>query len=266
MGSSPRPTALITGASAGLGAEFARQLAPKGYDLALTARRGDRLELLANELSQHHGIQIQIRPADLSIEEGVKSIEDWIQDFSSLEILINNAGYGTRSRFSADPVEKQMDMIHVHVLATVRLTRAALPGMLARQRGAIINVSSMAALFPIRNVMYSSTKAFLVNFSKSLQSELWGSGIKIQALMPGYIHTEFHDTQELSSFKKKSIPGLLWLNAKDVVARSLGDLKNNEVECIPGWQYQAAAFFVRTPLTTAIALGIVRHLYSRRSK
>ena len=266
MTRSSKPTALITGASAGLGAEFALQLAQEGYDLALTARRINRLEELASTLQQQYSIQVLVQPADLSTTEGVADIEMWISKIPTLEMLVNNAGYGIRGSFAADPVEKSLAMIQVHVMAAVRLTHAALPAMLRRHKGAIINVSSMAAFFPIRNVIYSSTKAFLVNFSKSLQSELWGSGVKVQALIPGYVHTEFHDTEEFHGYSKSKIPKLFWLEAPDVVSRSLKDLKENRMECIPGWQYRAAAHLVRLPLTANLAQNYVRYLYVKGRK
>ena len=259
-------TALITGASAGLGAEFARQLAQKGYNLALTSRRSDRLESLATELIHKYKIQAQVLPADLSVEEGISKVTEWIPNIQPVEILVNNAGYGIRGKFAMDPIEKSVNMLQVHVYAAVRLTHAALPGMLNRQSGSIINVSSMAALFPIRNVMYSSTKVFLVNFSKALQSELWGSGVKVQVLMPGYVHTEFHDTAEFSGYKKSSIPKIFWLEVPAVVAKSLADLEKESVECIPGWQYRTAARLVRLPLTATLATRYVRSLYKNRRK
>ena len=260
------PTALITGSSAGLGAEFARQLAQKKYNLALTARREDRLASFADELRRTYGVHVQVLAADLSTEKGVASIEQWIPTLPALGMLVNNAGYGIRGRFSNDPVEKQLAMIHVHILAAVRLSRAVLPGMLSTQHGAIINVASMAALFPIRNVTYSSTKAFIVNFSKSLQSELWGSGIKIQVLVPGYVHTEFHDTDEFIGYQKSSIPKLFWLEAPAVIRQSLRDLEEGKLECIPSWQYKTAAYLVRAPFTAALANKFVHYLYSKRGK
>jgi len=261
-----QPTALITGASAGLGAEFARQLAEKGYHLALTARRLDRLEALASELQQQYNIQAQVLAADLAVESGVARIESWIAELSSLDMLVNNAGYGLRGSFAASPVEKQLTMIQIHVLAAVRLAHAALQSMLRLKHGAIINVASMAAFVPIRNTMYTSTKAFLVNFSKSLQSELWGSGIKVQALVPGYVHTEFHDTPEFAGYNKSKIPDFFWLDAPEVVSRSLHDLEKGKVECIPGWQYQAAASLLRFPLTSSLAQAYVRRLHTRRAR
>ena len=264
MNTPPKRTAFITGASAGLGAEFARQLAQEGFNLALTARRIGRLESLAAKLRQQYSIDVQVQPADLSIDTELSMVEKWITTIPSLEMLVNNAGYGIRGSFATDPIEKQLTMIQVHILAAVRLSHAVLPTMLLRKKGAIINVASMAALFPIRNVMYSSTKAFLVNFSKSLQSELWGTGIRIQALLPGYVHTEFHDTNEFYGYNKSKIPDFFWLKAPDVVAHSLQNLNKDIVECIPGWQYRAAAHLVRFPPTASLALAYVRRLHSKR--
>jgi uncharacterized protein len=259
-------TALITGASAGLGAEFARQLAAQGYSLALTARRADRLQALAAELQQAYGVSVQVLPADLASQAGVAAVETWIAGMEDLELLVNNAGYGLRGGFVRNPVEKELDMLQVHVVAAIRLAKAALAGMLQRNRGGIINVSSMAAFFPIRNTTYTSTKAYLVNFSEGLQSELWGTNIKVQALCSGFVHTEFHSTPEMTGFNPKNIPNLFWLNAPAVVADSLRNLAKGGVVCIPGWQYRAAALLLRSPLTSGLARRFVRFLYSRKHK
>ena len=257
-------TAFITGASAGLGAEFARQLASRGYALALTARRQERLEALADALRLAHNTQVSVLAADLATDQGVSAAEQALSSLPDLALLVNNAGYGIRGGFIKNPVEKELTMVQVHITAAVRLARAALPGMLLRNQGAIINVSSIAAFFPLRNTTYSATKAYLVNFSQGLQSELWGKHIRVQALCPGYVHTEFHSTPEMAGFRESSIPSLFWLNAPDVVASSLISLERGGGVCIPGWQYRLAAYFLRAPLTSALAQRFVRFLYSRR--
>ena len=257
-------TAFITGASAGLGAEFARQLAGRGYHLALSARRQERLEALAAEIHQAHGVQVSVLAADLSTEPGLSAAEQAVASLPDLALLVNNAGYGIRGGFLHNPVEKELAMLQVHVIAAMRLAKAVLPGMLQRNQGAIINVSSVAAFFPLRNTTYSATKAYLVNFSQGLQSELWGRHIRVQALCPGYVHTEFHSTPEMEGFRESSIPRLFWLNPPDVVAESLKSLEKGGSVCIPGWQYRMAAYFLRAPLTSALAQRFVRSMYSRR--
>ncbi len=245
-------TALITGASAGLGAEFAVQLAQQGYDLLLAARRLDRLQTLADSIQHRKPVRIEVLSADLATDEGIQSVEQKIRACTNLSLLVNNAGFGLRGRFSTQPVEKHLAMIQVHVIASVRLTHAALPGMLSRQKGGIINVASMAAFLPLRNSTYSSTKAYLVNFSEALESELGRKGIHAQALCPGFTYTEFHDTQELKGFPRSRLPRWLWLDADMVVRSSLNALGSGQVICIPGWQYKLVYLLTRGLITSTL--------------
>ena len=255
-------TALITGASAGLGAEFARQLAAQGYHLILTARRKERLEALAAQLSQQYGVRAEVLAADLADPDGVQAVVDTIRAVPDLELLVNNAGFGLRDYFSAGGLQKHLDMIQVHVLAVMHLTHAALPGMRQRGRGGVINVSSMAAFIPARNTTYSATKAYLVNFSQALQNELKGSGVRIQALCPGFTHTEFHETAELKDkFRRSKIPAILWLRAEKVVSDSLADLRRGKVVCVPGWVYNLLLLIMRSGfagLVQAVAVRMYR--------
>ena len=211
----PEPkTALITGASSGLGAEFARQLAARGYHLILTARRQSRLEQLAGELERQYPIPVEILVADLAQQQGLQAVAERIRLLPALDLLVNNAGFGTHGRFFQVESDKHAAMLQVHVNASVLLTHAALPGMIARHQGYIINVASMAGLIPIRSVLYGTTKAFLVNFSEALQTELRGTGVKLQALCPGFTYTEFHDTPEYTGFNRRKIPRILWLTSR----------------------------------------------------
>jgi len=226
-------TALITGASSGIGAAFARKLAGLGYDLVLVARRGDRLAALAAELEAAHGIRAETLVADLIDEDGVKRVAGCIASIPNLELLINNAGVGTEGRFCEAEIGPQIDMIRLHVLASVRLTRAALPGMVRRRHGAVINVASLAGFMALPgNVTYCATKGYLITFSKALALELTGAGVRVQALCPGFTHTEFHD--DLQDFHKTRMPKILWMPAEAVVDASLRGLARGEVVCIPG--------------------------------
>jgi short-subunit dehydrogenase len=232
-----RKLALVTGASGGIGAAFARELASRGYDLVLVARREERLAALAAELRERHAISAEVLAADLSQPADVERVAQRIAGLETLEMLINNAGFGTTGRFFKVDLARHLDMIHVHVVASVRFCQAALPGMVARGRGAIVNVASVAAFFPlVGNAMYSATKRFLVTFSQALQMELAGTGVKVQALCPGFTHTEFHDAPEFERFRRTSIPRFAWMSAEDVVAGSLGALKRNRVVYIPGFK------------------------------
>lgn len=238
--------ALITGASAGLGEEYAKQLAAGGADLILVARREDRLEKLASELKAKYGIEVEVFPADLSLEENINRLAEKIKATEDLDLLINNAGFGGRNDFVRDDSGEAEQMIRVHVVAPTVLTRAALGAMLKRNRGAIINVSSVAAFSPLSGSLYSSTKAFLVMFSENLQNELYDTGIKIQALCPGFTHTEFH---QLAGIDKENIPGFLWMKADRVVRISLRALARKKVIIIPGKRNKVLSFFLRCPLT-----------------
>lgn len=228
--------ALITGASSGIGAAFARQLAATGQHLILVARRRERLTTLATELEERHAVNVEVLVADLSTLDGVERVKDRIAELETLDMLINNAGFGIAGKFAEVDPAKQMDMIHVHVIASVRLCRAALPGMIARRRGRIVNVSSISAFIPaVGNVTYTSTKAYLAAFSEALQAELAGSGVRVQALCPGFTYTGFHDTPELATrFDRSRIPRVMWMPAEKVVAGSLRALERGRAIYIPG--------------------------------
>jgi hypothetical protein len=241
-------TALITGASAGMGAEFAGQLAAAGTNLILVARRLDRLEELARGLREKHAVAVDCLQADLATSEGIDRVERRITETETLDLLINNAGFGGGpGSFVEREAGHHLGMVQVHVTTTVRLCRAALPGMIARGRGGVINVASIAAFSSLSGPMYSGTKAFLVMFSENLQSELLGTGVSVQALCPGMTHTEFHEVAEID---KAVVPRALWMTAEKVVRTSLRRLGRGAV-CIPGWKNKTIAFLMRCPLTAA---------------
>lgn len=243
----PYKRALITGSSAGLGTEYARQLAASGTSLILTARRADRLEELARELRTRYGVAVDVIPADLSTDEGIGRVGRILAEDPVLDLLVNNAGYGGRTGFVRGEVADHIAMSRVHVEATVRLTHAALPGMIARGRGAVINLASVAAFSPFSGAMYSGTKAFLAMFSLNLQAELTGKGVVVQALCPGMTHTEFHD---VAAIDKAIVPKPFWMTAEQVVRASLRKLGRGVI-CVPGWKNKAIAFLMRCPATAA---------------
>lgn len=240
-----RKTALITGASSGIGATFARKLNSRGFDLILVARREDRLERIAGEVA---GARTLV--ADLATSDGIAKVEDAIVSDSQLEMLVNNAGFGTRGRFWEAGIESQERMIDVHIRATMRLTHAALRGMVERGRGAVINVSSVAAFGQSAgNVSYCASKAWINNFTLGVDLELRdvSSPVRVQALCPGFTVTEFHETLGVDA---KLIPRWLWMRADDVVDASLRGLDRNKVIVVPGWKYKAAvALMKRIPAT-----------------
>lgn len=227
------PVALVTGASSGIGETFARKLSSRGCSLLLVARRKERLEQLASELGHAEAIA-----ADLTVGGDVRRVEERIAAEQNLELLVNNAGFGTLGLFhEADP-EGQARMHLLHVLAIVRLTRAALPGMVARRQGGVINVSSVSAFFHNpANVGYCATKAWINSFTEGLCLELKSirSPVRVQALCPGFTYSEFHDTLGVD---RRLIPRYLWMSAEEVVETSLRALERNQPLVIPGWQYR----------------------------
>jgi short-subunit dehydrogenase len=239
-------TALITGASSGIGAAFAHQLAAKAYRLILVARREERLRALAAELQEGYSIPAEVLVADLSDPTDIQRIERRIPELESLDLLINNAGFGVPGQFVERDLGRQLDMIHVHVVATVRLSHAALSGMIARRQGGIINVSSIAAFAPVPgSTTYSATKAYLNVFSEALQAELKGTGVRIQALCPGFTRTGFHYTPDYETSDRRPIPGPLWMSAEAVAAGSLRALDRGKVIYVPGFKNRVLAALAR---------------------
>lgn len=230
-----RPVALITGASSGIGAAFARALAARGYDLILVARRKDPLEQLAAELRP---ASAEVVPADLADDSGLRLVEERIAAAPALDLLVNNAGFGTVGMFPAAKLDPQDKMHRLHVIATMHLTHAAVRAMVARNRGAIINVSSVAGFgMSPGNVSYCSTKAWMNSFTEGLAMELraMGSAVRLQSLCPGFTITSFHETMGVA---RNKIPRSLWMRAEDVVAASLQGLDHGSLFVIPGWKYK----------------------------
>jgi short-subunit dehydrogenase len=237
-------TALVTGASSGIGLVFCRQLAERGHRLVLVARRADRLEAIAKQLEQEHGIETEVFPADLTRPEELASVEARLASEPTLELLVNNAGFGTVGRFVELDPDAEESEIKLNTLALVRLTRAALPGMVERGRGGIINVSSMASFSPSPFMAtYAATKAFVTAFTEGLHEELRGSGVKVQALCPGFTRTEF---QDVAGVEQSSIPDLAWQEPDDVVSASLAGLERGTVVVVPGRANQATAALAST--------------------
>jgi short-subunit dehydrogenase len=233
-----RPVALITGASAGLGAEFARALAARGVDLILTARREERLAALAQQLRAEHATHTEILVADLATDAGVAAVKARIDATPNLEWLINNAGFGVPGRFHSVAIDALDRMHRLHVLAPLHLTHAAMRGMVARDTGTIINVASVVSFLLVSgSAGYASTKSWLHVFSESIHVELRSarSKVRIQSLCPGYTVTEFHD---VIGMDRTVVPKYLWLDARFVVHESLRALERNDLLVIPSWKYR----------------------------
>jgi short-subunit dehydrogenase/ubiquinone/menaquinone biosynthesis C-methylase UbiE len=249
----PERTALVTGASSGIGRAYALRLAADGYNLVLVARRMERLEALAEECRTRFAVRAEPLPADLSTEEGMARVEQRI-GAGDIDFLVNNAGYDVFGDFVEIPIEKNLALINCLELATVRLTRAVLPGMLQRRFGAVVNVISIGAFTPKRkDVIYCASKAFDNSFTESLALELKDSGVRVQALCPGLTLSEFHDAPQYAVYRiKESVPSWLWQTPEAVVDASFQTLGENRLLCIPGWKNQM--------IVTAARLGLSQPL------
>jgi uncharacterized protein len=248
--------ALVTGATAGIGAAFARALAGRGHDLVLVARDAARLEALAGELRRDRGVAVELLVADLTDAGQRGTVEARLADDGRpIDLLVNNAGFGTAGPFWSAPVEGEEGQVLVHVLATLRLTRAALPGMVARGRGAVVNVSSTAGLVPgAAGPTYGATKAFQAFFSEALAMQLRTRGVRVMALCPGWTRTEFHRRGRMDV---SGLPSFAWLSPERVVAEALRDLDRGRVMSIPSrryrWAVASAGLVPRSVLRRAAA-------------
>jgi short-subunit dehydrogenase len=249
-----RTVALVTGASTGIGRAFAEALGARAGDVVLVARDTARLDQLAAELKAAHDAPVEVLAADLTEDQGVARVEARLRsDESPVDLLVNNAGFGTFGRFVELPIEKELREIRLNVLALVRLTHAALPGMLERGGGGIINVSSLACYQPTpMNATYGATKAYVTSFSQALHEETRGTGVKVMVLCPGFTRTEFQARAEVDSSR---VPGFLWQSAEEVVAAALRSYDRGRALCVPGPLNQAGAAF-----TSALPAGITRRL------
>lgn len=259
---SPRPRrALITGASAGIGAEFARQLGARGCDLLITARREERLRSLASELRARHGIDVQVVADDLADPDAPARIAASAGP-RPLDILVNNAGYGVPGRFDRVDWETHARFMRVLVDAPLRLCHLLLPGMRERGYGRIVNVASLAGLVPATagNTLYGPAKAFLVRFSQALALENRDRGIHACALCPGFTRSEFHDVSRARELVSK-LPAWMWMDAHEVVRQGLEALERGRVLCVPGSRNRAIKLLMDL-LPDRLALRLV----ARRAK
>ena len=259
-----RTVVAITGASSGIGEIFARRLGTD-HDLILIARRKDRLEALAHELSGA-GTRVEVFQADLTREDDVARVADRIAGEPDLGLLVNNAGFGTRGRFWETDLAGQESMHKLHVMATVRLTHAALRNMVARDFGAIVNVASVAAFIRgAGSAGYAATKSWMTAFTEGIYLELRNarSAVTVQALCPGFTYSEFHDALGVS--RESTAPKGFWLSAEEVVDASLDGLRRRKLFVVPGWRYQVLTAIV-SKLPTGLRLYVEERSRGARAR
>ena len=263
MSAQPRKTALVTGASAGIGKAFAEQLAQRGFDLVLTARREDRLTALADALRSGHGVRAEVVAADLAERDAPEALISAIHARGlTIDVLVINAGYNIPDRFMQTTWQQQADLLQVLVTSVAHLTHLVLPGMIERGYGRVINIASLAALVygaPGRT-LYPAAEAFLIKMSESLALELIDTGVKVTAVCPGYTLSEFHDVNGTRD-KVSKIPGLLWQDADTVAREGIDAALEGKVVYVNGTVNKVIAATMRH-LPTALA----RQVMERQAK
>ena len=250
-------TALITGATAGIGASYANLLAKEGFDLILVARDLPRLNQVAKELSKRFGVKAQCIKADLTKPSQLAKVEKRVADSKKpIDVLVNNAGFGIKDSFTVSSLNKEQELLDVLVTAPMRLTHAVLPVMIKRNTGIIVNVSSVASF--IAGGTYSAAKSYLTVFSESLHTELRGTNVKISALCPGFTRTEFHARGRM---KMTALPKFMWLDSDKLVSKSWKYAKAGKAICIPGWQYLLLSTIARVaprPIVRKVGINVRR--------
>jgi uncharacterized protein len=234
--------ALVTGASGGIGEAMARRLAADGTSLVVVARSADRLEAVATEVRQRNGVEVEVLPADLEDAGGLATVEDRLRAAEApVDLLVNNAGYGRSGPFVDGPVEVHEGQVRLNVVALLRLTHAALPGMIARGSGTVLNVSSVAGFQPLPfSAVYAATKAFVTSFSEAVAEEVRGTGVTVTAVCPGFTRTGF---QERSGLEEdggdRGIPRFAWMTADAVAGEALSAAARGVPVSVPGAGYKA---------------------------
>lgn len=228
-------TALITGATAGLGAAFAARLARDGHHLVLAARNTERLHAQATDLHDRHGVEVSVLTADLGTDEGIAALEQRVGDRDRpVDLLVNNAGFGNKGRFLEVPMADELTMLRVHCEAVLRSTAAAVESMRSRGRGGVVNVASVAAFLP--RGTYGASKAWVTQFTQGVAADMAGSGVRLMALCPGFVRTEFHQRAGMDA---GNVPRWMWLETGRVVDAALADLSRGRTLSIPDPRYKA---------------------------
>jgi short-subunit dehydrogenase len=260
-------TALVTGASAGIGKAFAELLAERGYDLVLTARRADRLEALAAALSAAHGIRAVPLPANLADPAAPAALCEAVhQRGIAVDVLVNNAGYGVPGKYVRTTWQQQADFLQVLVTAVAELTHRLLPPMIERRWGRVVQVASLAALVPAApgHTLYAASKAFLLKFTEALAPEVAPHGVHVTALCPGFTYTEFHDVTGTRA-QVSTMPRWAWQDAREVVQAGYDAVMDGRSVVVPGRVNRTLAFGAKH-LPGAVARAVVRRSASRFRK
>lgn len=255
--STPSRTALITGASAGIGATFARQLAAQGFNLLLVARRADRLQDLARELANKHGVRCEVFSADLTDPASPRAVVAHAAQLGlSIDFLVNNAGLSGHRKFVDTPWPQLAGEIQLMITTLTELTHLVAPGMIERRWGRIINVSSLAALSPPgESLLYSAIKTYVMVMSESMDMEFKRHGVHVTALCPGFTHSEFHDVMGTRTTANK-LPSILWQQPQDVVKEGIAAVMKGKPVCVPGTFNKIMASLMRPmPLWLQYQLG-----------
>ena len=252
--------ALVTGATSGIGESFTRLLASNRYNIVLVARDVPRLQERAQGLESKYGIKTHVIEADLATDEGCLAIEKYFLE-NQIDVLINNAGFGTSKAFTMSTLEIEQQLLDVLVRTPMRLMHVALPLMKQRNNGVVINVSSVAGY--IAGGTYSASKSYLTVLSESLHTELSGTNVKVSALCPGFTRTEFHQRGKMSM---KGLPNFLWLNSDRLVEQSWRDALKGKAVSVPGWQYKLLVFIVQTLVPRAIVRKVGMNIRVKQRK
>ena len=252
--------ALVTGATSGIGESFTRLLASNKYNIVLVARDLPRLQERAQGLESKYGVKTQVIQADLATDEGCLKIERYILE-NQVDVLINNAGFGTSKAFTMSTLDIEQQLLDVLVRTPMRLMHVALPLMKARNQGIIINVSSVAGY--IAGGSYSASKSYLTVLTESLHTELAATNVKVSALCPGFTRTEFHQRGKMSM---KGLPNFLWLNSDRLVEQSWRDALKGKAVSVPGWQYKLLVFLVQTLVPRSIVRKVGMNVRVKQRK
>ncbi len=247
----PTGTALVTGATAGIGLVFAERLAERGHDLVLVARDAARLDATAERLGAAYGVTVEPLVADLADRAQLARVEARLADRQRpVSVLVNNAGYGLKGRFLDNPVEAEQAMLDVLVVAVMRLSHAALGAMTERGEGVVVNVSSLAGFLP--RGTYGAAKSWVTSFTRWAAGEYADRGVRVMALLPGFVRTEFHQRMDVG---RDSVPTPLWLDAQDLVDGALADLDRGRTVSVPSKRYKAIV-----GLTRVVPFGVLQRL------